>query len=170
MKSFMKVVIWLIILCGICVGVYFVLPEYPQSCVKAVFQPHVNAQAKVRIDQVQALTNRDLDNATYKTILEAKVKNPCWVYELDEVTGSEKVIFYGRGIQINLKDWEDYDGKLSTSASVKMEFEIAGNKVEIHPYVDGRLMEITDGSHEEENDNLRLDLLSQLYGGMQVEK
>ncbi len=169
MKSFMKVLIWLVVLGAVCAGVYVVLPEYPQSCVKSAFQPHIDPQAKVRIDQVQALTNRDLNSATYKTILEGKVKNPCWVYEFDETTGAEKVTFYGRGILINLKDWKDYDGKLSTSASVKMEFEIAGNKVEIHPYVDGKLMEINDGKHDEQNDDLRLDLLSQLYNGMKVD-
>ena len=82
----------------------------------------------------------------------------------------EYVTFYGRGVSINLKDWEDYQGKLSTSASVKVEFRIRGNNVDILPYVDGTLMHIEDGKHVEANDKIKLDIFSQLYTGMKTEK
>lgn len=170
MKGFVKVLIWIVVLAAICVGVYFVLPEYPQSMVKSIFQPMVDSEAKSMISQVQSLTNKDLDNASYKTILEAKTKNPCWVYNKDETTGEQSVVFYGRGISINLKDWTDYEGVLSTSASIKMEFKISGRNVEILPYVDGKLMSIKDGAHVDQNDKIKLDILSQMYTGMQTEK
>lgn len=165
MKGFMKVVVWIVVVIAVAVGVYFILPEYPQSFVKSVFQPMTDAVAKSRIEEVQNIINKDLNGASYKTILESKTKNPCWVYRKEE-SGTEYVTFYGRGVSINLKEWEEYNGMLSTSASVKMEFEIAGGKVEIHPYVDGELMEIKDGKHTKQNKELRLELLTQLHGGM----
>ena len=170
MKGFMKVVVWVLVLIGVAVGVYFLLPEYPQSFVKSVFQPMVDAQAKTRIEQVQGLLNKDLNNVSYKTIFEAQTKNPCWVYSCEEGSTTEYVIFYGRGVSINLKDWEEYNGMFASSASVKIVFEIVGDKVEIHPYVDGTLMEINDGKHTEENKAIRLDLFTQLYGGMTIER
>lgn len=166
MKGFLKIIVWVAILISACIGIYMVLPEYPQSYVKSMIQPMVDTVAKGRIEAVQNLTNKDLNNATYKTILESKTENPCWIYKTDETTGTEYVVFYGRGVQINLKDWEDYGGKLSTSASVKIEFEIIGSTVNIHPYVDGRLMEITDGQHVEKNDEIRLVIFTQLFEGM----
>lgn len=169
MKGFVRVLIWIVVLVAICVGVYFVLPEYPQSVVKSLFQPMVDSEAKSMISQVQSLTNKDLDNASYKTILEAKTKNPCWVYNKDKTTGEKSVVFFGRGVSINLKDWTDYQGVLSTSASVKIEFKISGRNVEILPYVDGKLMSIKDGKHVEQNDKIKLSILSQMYTGMQEE-
>lgn len=171
MKGFVKVVVWIIILAAIAFGVYLVLPEFPQAAVKSVVQPIIDANAKMRIDQVKALTNRDLDNATYQTILEGQTKNPSWVYVTkEEEPGIEYVIFYGRGVSINLKDWTDYAGMLSTSASIKVEFKITGGNVDIYPYIDGVLMNIQDGKHVEQNDKIKLDIFRQLYTGMQTEK
>lgn len=166
-----KLIIWIVVLAAVCFGVYMVLPEFPKAVVTSIIQPITNSEAKARINQVKALTNRDLDNANYETILESKTKSPTWIYETRESEpGVEYVIFYGRGVSINLKDWEDYNGMLSTSASVKMEFKIVNGNVEILPYVDGILMNIKDGAHVEKNDKIKLDILSQLYGGMQTEK
>lgn len=166
-----KVIIWIVVLAAVCFGVYMVLPEFPKAVVTSVVQPMVNSEAKARINQVKLLTNRDLNNANYETILEARTKNASWIYETREAEpGVEYVIFYGRGVSLNLKDWEDYGGMLSTDASVKIEFKIVNGNVEILPYVDGTLMNIKDGAHVEKNDKIKLDILSQLYGGMQTEK
>lgn len=165
MKGFLKGVVWILVLAAVCVGVYYILPEYPQSYVKSVFQPMVDAVAKAKIEQVQGSLNKDLDNASYKTILESKTKNPCWVYIMDD-GGVEHVVFYGRGVSMNLKEWGDYQGKLSTSASIKIDFEFTTNGVSVHPYVDGYLMEINDGKHVDQNKKIRKEILSQLYSGM----
>ena len=158
MRGFFKVVIWIVVLIGVLVGVYFILPEYPQSVVKSVIQPITDAQSQVRIDQVKGLTVKDLDKLTYQTLLETKAENPCWVYDIDETTGVETVTFFGRGYQINLKDWTDYNGMLSTNATIKFVFEITnGSNVKIHAYVDGTLMEIAD--KQKENEKIRLDIL-----------
>ncbi|MBQ9984261.1 MAG: hypothetical protein IJP29_06685 [Lachnospiraceae bacterium] len=169
MRGFLKVVIWIVVLIGVLVGVYFILPEYPQSVVKSKIQPITDAQAKARIEAVQGLTVKDLDGATYRVLLETKAENPCWVYEIDETTGVEKVTFFGRGYQINLKDWTEYNGMLSTNATIKFEFEITnGSNVKIHAYVDGTLMEIAD--KQKENEKIRLDILTQAYTGKGLEE
>lgn len=166
-----KVIIWIVVLAAVCFGVYMILPEFPKAVVTSVVQPIIDSNAKARVDQVKALTNKDLNNANYQTILESKTKNPAWVYETrEEEPGVEYVIFYGRGVSINLKDWTDYQGMLSTSASVKIEFRIVSGNVEILPYIDGKLMNIKDGKHVDQNDKIKLDILNQLYGGMQEEK
>ncbi|MBO5088278.1 MAG: hypothetical protein J6C01_06350 [Lachnospiraceae bacterium] len=172
MKGFFKAVVWIVIVVAALVGVYFVLPEYPQDFVKSVVQPIVDAESQVRVQQVQSLLVKELDNASYKTILEAKSKNPCWAYEKNEETGVETVTFHGRGLTINLKDWTEYSGLLSTNATVKVEFVITGGKqVDIHTYVDDTLMEIVDAkdSHQEENKKIRLEILKQVYLGSGLE-
>lgn len=172
MKGFFKAVVWIVIVVAALVGVYFVLPEYPQDFVKSVVQPIVDAESQVRVQQVQSLLVKELDNASYKTILEAKSKNPCWAYEKNEETGVETVTFHGRGLTINLKDWTEYSGLLSTNATVKVEFVITGGKqVDIHTYVDDTLMEIIDtkDSHQEENKKIRLEILKQVYLGSGLE-
>lgn len=171
MKGFVKAVVWIVIIAGVLVGVYMVLPEYPQNFVKSIVQPIVDSSAKMRIDQVKALKNKDFDNQTYETLLEAKAKNACWSYRLDETTGYEYVTFYGRGLTMNLKSFTEYGGLLSTSATVKIEFEIiGGSQVNIHPYVDDVLMEINDSSHMESNNKIRLEILRQLYEGGSMEE
>lgn len=171
MRGFLKVVIWIVVLVGVLVGVYFILPDYPQSVVKSKIQPMVDTQAKLRIDQVKGLTVKDLDKLPYQTLLETNAENPCWVYDVDEVTGVETVTFYGRGYQINLKDWTEYNGMLSTNTTIKFEFKITnGSNVTIHPYVDDVLMEIDDNKHQKENEKIRLDILSQAYTGKGLEE
>lgn len=171
MKKFFKVVVWIVILGAVLFGVYTVLPEYPHNFAKSVIQPIIDSEAKTRITQVKALTNKDLNNATYETILESEANTTCWVYETrEEEPGVEYVIFYGRGVSINLKDFVDYNGKLSTNAIVKIEFRIRGNNVDIYPYVDGTKMNIEDGKHVDQNDQIKLEIFKQLYSGMQAEQ
>lgn len=171
MKGFLKVVMWIVILGAILFGVYMILPEYPQNFAKSIVQPIIDSTAKAKINQVKALTNKDLNNQTYQTILENKTKSKCWVYEThEEEPGIEYVLFYGRGVSINLQDYADYNGKLSTSATVKIEFKISyGTNVEITPYVDGVKMNIQDGKHVDQNNKIKLAIFQQLYNGESVE-
>lgn len=169
MKQFLKVVIWIVIIGGICTGVYFILPEYPHNFVKSFVQPVIDSGAKARITQVQNLAVDGIDGATYKMVLEKNTGMSCWVYDKDEATGVETVTYRGNGASVNMKDYTDYQGKLYTSCSVKFEFVITGNNVDIYPYLDGTKMNITDGAHVEQNKKVRADILTQLYGGIQEE-
>lgn len=147
-----KVIIWVVVLIVVLAGVYLVLPEYPKSVVKSVFQPVLNSQAKSRIDEVKNLKNGKID-ATYETILEGKVKTPTWIYESAGTV--EKVTFQGSGADINIKDVEDHEDFLYQGCIVKFEFVISGNKVDIYPYIDGTL----------QDDVIKDVMLEQLYIG-----
>lgn len=147
-----KVIIWIVVLIAVLAGVYLILPEYPKSVVKSVFQPVLNSQAKLRIDQVKSLENGDL-KANYETILEGKVKTPTWVYESAGTV--EKVTFQGSGATINIKDVEDHEDFLYQGCVVKFEFVISGNKVDIYAYIDGEL----------QDDVIKDFMLGQLYIG-----
>jgi hypothetical protein len=153
MKKFLRTVVWLLILAAILFGVYMILPEYPQSYVKSLIQPHIDAQAKERIDQVKAIENKDV-NATYESILEANTNTQCWVYE--ELTpGVEKVTFYGKGAQISVQNVEGYeDHYYDKSCSVKFEFMINNGNVSISCYINDEL----------QDDVIRKVVVQQLYG------
>lgn len=152
MKQFTKVLIWIVILGAVLFGVYVILPEYPQSFMKSFVQPVVNSQAKTRIAQVKALKNADV-NATYQDILEHYTNTSCWVYE--QGTGFETVTFYGKGASINIKEVPDHEDHLYTSTSVKFEFIITGNNVEIKAYIEENL----------QDDVIRDLMIRQLYSG-----
>lgn len=170
MKKFVKVLVWIVIFGAVCFGVYSVLPEYPQNFVKSFVQPIINSQAKTRIKQVQNLAVEGMDNVNYKTVLEKNTGVSCWTYETnDSEPGVEYVIYNGKGAGINLKEYTDYNGKLSTSSVIKFEFKITGSNVEIYPYVDGEKMNIEDGKHVDVNKTIREDILQQLYNGMKAD-
>lgn len=169
MKDVMKKIIWVVIFCAILVGIYYVLPEYPQSFVKSTIQTVTDGAAKGRIAQIKALTNPDVSYASYEAILEGKTKTNCWLYvAADESTdGNEHVIFYGRGAALNLKDFPEFEGLLYTSASVKVDFAIVGKNVEIYPYIDGKAMFFDKSvkNYKKSNDAVKLSIMSQLYSG-----
>lgn len=175
MKKFLKVVIWIAIIVGVCFGIYTVLPEYPKSMVQSFVQPIVNSQAKLMVGKIQNLKVSDIDelkDLTYKTVLEKNTGMSCWVYAMDEANPSiETVTYRGNGASLNLKDYGDYNGKLVTSAYVKVIFKITnGKNVTIEMYVDNQPMFINDnGQHDEMNKTLKKDLLSQMYNGMRAE-
>ena len=104
----------------------------------------------------------------------------CWTYDVSYKANGEieqEVVTYrGNGASVNMKDYSDYNGKLYTSCSVKMEFVITPNKndktksdVNIYPYLDGVKMNIQDGKHGEQNKKVLEIILQQLYGGVQEE-
>lgn len=171
MKQFLKVLIWIVILGGVGFGVYMILPEYPHDFIKSFVQPLVDSQAKTRITQVKNMQTgvKGMDGVTYEMALSKNTGMNCWVYEKDETTGAEKVRFRGNGASINMKDYNDYQGKLYTSCAVQFDFDISGNNVEITPYLDGTKMRIVDGSHVEQNKDVLKMIVSQMYGGVQEE-
>lgn len=170
MKQIMKVLIWIIVIGGICTGIYMVLPDYPQDFIKSFVQPVINSQAKARIKQIQSLKAEGVDNVDYKTVLEKNSGISCWVYETRESEpGIEYVKYRGKGAAINLKEYTDYDGKLSTSCLVTFEFKIKGSSVEIYPYIDDVKMNIEDGAHVDANKKIREDIVQQLYNGMKAD-
>lgn len=171
MKQILKVLLAIVIICGVGYGVYMVVPEYPHNFIKSFVQPKIDVQAKLRIDQVKNLdvNIKGLEGVTYQAALEKNTGMSCWVYEKNETTGEEMVVYRGNGASVNMKDMNDYGGKLYTSASIKFEFHIDGSKVEIIPYIDGTQMNIKDGNHVEQNKEVLKMIVTQLSTGIQEE-
>ena len=54
---------------------------------------------------------------------------------------------------------------LYTSCSIKFEFKIAGNNVEITPYIDGTKIAVENtATSKDTNDILKKTIIAQLYG------
>ena len=176
MKTFGKVIIWIIILIGVGFGVYKVVPEHPHNMIKSIFQPMIDVEAKTRIGQIKNLPVgvKGLDGVTYEMALSKNTGMNCWAYdkEVNKETGqvlSETVTFIGNGASVNMKDYNDYNGKLYTSGKVKFVFAITGNSVEITPYLDDQKMRLgTERPTERDKEVLKM-IVSQLYGGIQEE-
>lgn len=171
MKQFLKALLGIAIVCGIGYGIYMIVPEYPHNFIKSFVQPVVDVEAKLRIEQVKNLdvNIKGLEGVTYQAALEKNTGMSCWVYEKNEATGKEMVVYRGNGASVNMKDIADYGEKLYTSASVKFEFHIDGTKVEIIPFIDGQEMNIKDGKHVEKNKEVLKMIVTQLSQGIQEE-
>ena len=166
MRQLLKVLVVILIIGGIVFGIYSVVPEHTHNFMKSFVQPVFNSTAKEMIKEVQELKNGDLNDATYKEIVERNNGMTCWVYERNEGESVEHVIFYGKGASLNLKDYPDYNGLLTTSAQVKIDFQIDGNKVEIIPTIDGVKMYKDGLEYKDANETIRKDIMSQLLQGM----
>lgn len=176
MKTFGKVIIWIVIIAAAGFAIYKFVPEYPHNMMKSLVQPVIDVEAKTRIDQIKNLSVgvKGLDGVTYEMALSKNTGMNCWVYEkeVNEATGqivSEVVTFMGNGASVNMKDYNDYQGKLYTSCQVKFEFSITGNNVVITPYIDGQKMRLgTEKPTERDKEVLKM-IVSQMYGGVQEE-
>ena len=176
MKTFGKVIIWIVIIAAVGFAVYKFVPEYPHNMMKSLVQPVIDVEAKTRISQIKNLSVgvKGLDGVSYEMALSRNTGMNCWVYDkqVNESTGqiiSEVVTFMGNGASINMKDYTDYEGKLYTSAQVKFEFSITGNSVEITPYIDGQKMRLgTEKPTERDKEVLKM-IVDQMYSGVQEE-
>lgn len=169
MKKFLKTLIGIVIIIAILFGVYTVLPEHSHNIVKSFIQPVFEPRAKQLITEVQQIKNKDINDMTYKDILEKNNGMTCWVYEKAEGDPVEHVIFYGKGASINLKDYPDYDGLLTTSCQVKVDFQVYGTSVDIIPYIDGKKMYKDDVKYKDENEKIRKDIMTQFANGLRAD-
>ncbi|MGN0438918.1 MAG: hypothetical protein ACI4F4_10380 [Lachnospiraceae bacterium] len=171
MKGVVGKIATVVVAIGILILIYVLLPEYPQSMVKGVVQPIVNATAKTRIENVKNATYKELE-LNYGAIFE-NVSGSCWVYQSPEqsVDGAEHVTFYGNDVSVNLSDWEMENGEkglLYTGAGIKIDFVIRGNNFDVVPYVDDFNTSLlrNDMKYQEQNKKLLQDVLTQIYGGV----
>ena len=121
MKKLGTVLLVIVILVGIAIGVYAVLPEYSKNIVRAVYQDHFDAEATAKIRIAQALENPNL-KTDYKTILEAHTGMKGWVYDKATDDSPEKVTFYGNKVSLIMKEIPDHDSMLYDNAAIKVEF------------------------------------------------
>lgn len=102
MKTFLKILVAIVIVAAICVGVYFVLPETSQMYVKGNIQYRTDDTAKAQVDKIKNITIPDYD-VTFGDGLEAFCKSTAWYYE--EVSADTwTVTFYGTKATLNLTE------------------------------------------------------------------
>lgn len=121
MKKLGTVLLVIVILAGIAIGIYAILPEYSKNIVRAVYQEKFDAEATAKIRIAQALENPNL-NTDYKTILEAHTGMKGWVYDKAKDGSPEKVTFYGNKVSLIMKEIPDHDSMLYDEAAIKVEF------------------------------------------------
>lgn len=135
MKKLGTVLLVIVILAGIAIGVYAILPEFSKNILRSVYQDHFDANATAKIRIVQALENPNL-KTDYKSILEAHTDLKGWVYDKAKDNSPEKVTFYGNKVSLILKEIPDHDSMLYDNATVKVEFITdAEGKVTVNMYL-----------------------------------
>jgi hypothetical protein len=116
MKTFLKILLALVIVAGIGFGIYFVLPETSQMFVKGNIQYRTDDNAKEKIDKIKANEikyTETADNGTTKTVetgvkygdaLEKAAKTSAWYYE-EAANGSQTITFYGSKVSLDLSKY-----------------------------------------------------------------
>ncbi len=102
MKTFLKILLAIVIVAALCVGVYFVLPENTQMYVKGNIQYRTDDTAKEHVDKIKAITIPDYD-VTFGDGLEAFCKTTAWYYE-ETSADTWTVTFYGSKATVNLTE------------------------------------------------------------------
>lgn len=116
MKTFLKILVALIIVAALCVGIYFILPETSKMYIKGNIQYRTNEEAKEKVDSLKAnkiVVNQVQKNGTTKAVdtgvtygdaLEKTCKSTAWYYESD-VNGSMTITFYGSKASLDLSKY-----------------------------------------------------------------
>jgi uncharacterized protein YxeA len=100
MKTVLKILLAVIIVAGICFGIYCMLPETSKMYVKGNIQYRTDDTAKAQIDKIKG-TKIPNSDVTFGTGLEKLCKSTAWYYE---ETSSEnwRVTFYGTKATMDL--------------------------------------------------------------------
>lgn len=154
MKTFLKILVALIIVAALCVGIYFVLPETSQMYIKGNIQYRTDDEAKEKVDKLKAnkiVVNLVQDNgttkavdtgATYGDALEKTCKSTAWYYESD-VNGSMTITFYGSKASLDLSKYGSDGTFINKSLKLIFNFPSDG-KSTITVYIDDNPLNDTD--------------------------
>ena len=134
MKTFLKILLAVVIVAAICVGIYFVLPETSQMLVKGNIQYRTDEVAQEKVDKIKNITIPDYD-VNFGDGLEGFCKTTAWYYE--EVSDTTwTVTFYGTKATLNLTD-TNLD-VFYTDESFKATFTVRNDsQVDISMEIDG---------------------------------
>lgn len=154
MKTFLKILVALIIVAALCVGIYFILPETSKMYIKGNIQYRTNEEAKEKVDSLKSNTikiNQVADNGTtkvadtgvtYGDALEKACKSTAWYYE-SAVDGSITITFYGSKVSLDLSKYGS-DGTF-VNKSLKIVFNFPSNgKSSVTVYVGDDQLNDTD--------------------------
>ena len=100
MKTFVKVLVAILIVIGLCFGVYAVLPQTSKMFVKGNIQYRTDDTAKAQVDKIKKTKIPGFDK-TFGDGLENLCKSSAWYYE-EEASGDWKVTYYGSKATMDL--------------------------------------------------------------------
>lgn len=153
MKTFVKILVALIVVAGLCVGIYFVLPETAQMYIKGNIQYRTDDEAKKEVDslknniiKITEVNDRGMKNVVdtgvrYGDALEKACKSTAWYYETG-VDGSRTITFYGTKASFDLSKYGS-DGTF-IDKSLKFVFNfLANGGGTVTIYIDDK--QISDG-------------------------
>ena len=100
MKTFLKILVAIIIVGALCFGIYCILPETSQMYVKGNIQYRTNETAKTQVDKIKK-TKIPGTEKTFGAGLEGLCKSCAWYYE-EEANGDWMVTFYGSKATMDL--------------------------------------------------------------------
>ena len=120
MKTFVKILVAIVVVVALCFGIYCLLPETSKMYVKGNIQYRTDDEAAKHVDQIKGMTISD--GVTYGDALTALCKSTAWYYEAGTESGNWTVTFYGTKATLDLTK-EGVDA-LYTERSLKMVFSV----------------------------------------------
>ena len=145
MKTFLKILLAIIIVAALCGGVYLVLPETAQIFVKGNIQYRTDDNAKEKVDSLKENsivypdtqsngTAKKVDTGvTYGDALTKKSKSIVWYYE-DTNNGGFKITFYGTKVSMDLSKYGSDGTYIDKTLKVVFDFP-SGGKSSVTIYV-----------------------------------
>ena len=115
MKTFVKVLVAILIVIGLCFGVYAVLPQTSKMFVKGNIQYRTDDTAKAQVDKIKKTKIPGFENLC---------KSSAWYYE-EEASGDWKVTYYGSKATMDLTT-AGMD-QMYTDQPMKVEFTVRNN-------------------------------------------
>ncbi len=100
MKTFLKILLAIVIVIGICFGIYCILPETSKMFIKGNIQYRTDDTAKTQVDKIKKTTIPGSDK-TFGDGLEGLCKSSAWYYE-EEANGDWMVTYYGTKATMDL--------------------------------------------------------------------
>lgn len=120
MKTFIKILIAIVVVVALCFGIYCLLPETSKMYIKGNIQYRTDDEAKEHVDKIQGLEVGD--GVTYGDALTKLCKSTAWYYEKGSESGDWIVTFYGTKATLDLTK-EGIDA-LYTEQSLKIVFSV----------------------------------------------
>lgn len=150
MKTFLKILIAIIVVVAIAFGIYCVLPETQKMFIKGNIQYRTDDEAKEKIDILKANTisyTETADNGvsqvvdtgvTYGDALEKACKTTAWYYE-KTADGSITITFYGSKASLDLAKY-NVEG-IYVNQTIKVVFSFPANdKSTVSIYLEDELL------------------------------
>ena len=145
MKTFVKILVAIIVVAAICGGVYLVLPETAQIFVKGNIQYRTNDEAKDKIDSLKKneIVYTDVQSngtekkvptgVTYGDALDKKAKTTVWYYE-DTTNGGFRITYYGPKVSMDLAKYGSDGTYIDKTLKAVFDFP-AGGKSTVTLYI-----------------------------------